>query len=316
MSMIQDFRKRFFERRSEGSARQTVYDFSSNSSSYFAVMWDRPQTIGVDGERHIVYPTYLLKDRSPSGVSGRDFVSPSCKAGDFGPLVESADCLRENGWGDASCVVFKGASVSGVAFIGDNTVVKNGANVGGFSYVRDCDISGNARVSDSYVESSRIGGNSYVSLSYVDSSHIEGNSYVLQARCSQSSMFDNSKCESSEMTDVTLWGNSEVKNHSEIKNHVTLYGSSMVDGSKVEGVSELRDVDVRNGSEIIKSQIAGGKFLNSYVYKTLLNVTGGRTYNRQTFINGEIQAPKGMKTDTKTVASDDYDSKFEPLIFD
>ena len=314
MSIIQDFRKRLQEHRANNPDNQTTRNFSSESNSYFAVMWDHPQTVNVDGVQHTVYPTYLLRDRNPSGVSGREFVSPACKAGDFGPFVESADCLKDNGWGGASCIVLRGASVSGADFIGYDTVMKDGASVGGFSYLRECELSGNVRISDSYAESSQFGGNVSVEQSCVSSSHLEGNARVSQSQCSGCSLFDNSKCENSDMKNTTLFDTSEVRNHSNVVSNTKMYGSSVIDGSKVES-SELRDVDVRNGSQIIKSQIAGGKFLNSYVYKTLLNATDGKVYNRQSVIVGE-QSPKGMQTDVKAVESNDYDSRYKPLTFD
>lgn len=330
MSMIQDFRKRLREHYANNPDNQTTRNFSPKSDSYFVVMWNHPHVVNVDGAQHTVYPTYLLRDRNPSGVSDREFVSPACKAGDFGPLVESADCLKDNGWGDTSCIVLRGASVSGAAFIGDNTVMKDGASVGGFSYLRECELSGNARISDSYAESSQFGdsasverscvsssrleGNARVSESECSGSHLEWNAHMSQSQCSGCSLFDNSKCENSEMENTTLFGASEVRNHSKVVSNTKMYGSSVIDGSKVEN-SELRDVDVQNGSQIIKSQIAGGKFLNSYVYKTFLNATDGKVYNRQSVVVGE-QSPKGMQTDVKAVESNGYDSRYEPLTFD
>ena len=314
MSMIQDFRKRLHQHRANNPDNQTTRNFSPESYSHFAVMWDHPQVVSVDGVQRTVYPTYLLRDRNSSGVSGREFVSPACKAGDFGPLVESADCLKDNGWGDASCIVLRGASVSGAAFIGDNTVMKDNASVGGFSYLRECELSDNARVSDSYVESSQLKDNSFAECSCVLASHLEGNALVSQSECSECTLFDNSKCEDAEMKGATLFDDSEVRNHSKIEKNVKLYGKSVIDDSKVEN-SELRDVSAQNGSEIIKSQMAGGKFLNSYVYKTLLNATDGQVYNRQIITVGE-QSPKGMQTDVKSVESNGYDPRYEPLIFD
>lgn len=328
MSMIQDFRKRLREHRANNPDKQTTRNFSPESHSYFAVMWNHPQVVNVDGVPHTVYPTYLLRDRNSSGVSDRGFTSPACKAGDFGPLVECPDCLKDNGWGDTSCIVLRDAYVSGAAFIGDNTVIKTGASVGGFSYLRECELSGNARISDSFAVSSQFGDNASVERSFVSSchlegnarmsesecsgSHLEGNAYISQSQCSACSLFDNSKCENSKMRNTTLFDASEVRNHSKVVSNTKMYGSSVIDGSNVEN-SELRDVDVQNGSEIIQSQIAGGKFLNSYVYKTLLNATG-KVYNRQSVIVGE-QSPKGMQTDVKAVESNDYDSRYEPLTF-
>ena len=300
MSAIQDFRQMLKQRKAR--SKQAVQE---RPDFYYEVFWDNPQTVEISGQQYTVYPTRLRIDRQPmqnAAMRSRGVLTPVCQAGSMGPMISRGARLN-GGWGTPDCAVLDNAELSEASFIAEGTILKGHARVGGFSYLRNSVVENDARVSDSYLRDSHISDEAQVERSYG----------------SALSMFDSSSCRDSEVAKSTLWDFSEVKDHAQVvggtNGESKLTGHTSISKSMVE-TSELRDVDVSEGSRIIKSGAVGVHIIESEFYKTMLGSGDyGQTFRRQTVINGEKQSPRGMNID---VPSEDtsYDDRYETLHFD
>lgn len=223
-----------------------------------------------NGRRY--WSTYFTKEVRPISnkvMRGFGLLTPIFREGDRGPNFENPNDIHSGVVGDYTTYVQHGAIAGKGVCLLDNTVLKPGANVQGFTCIKSSEIQG------------------YVCDSYLKDSHVEGGS-VINTYGDGMTVFDNAQCNDCIATrDVQFYDNSHAENSR--LHQAKLTGESNVTDCKISQ-SLVRDVKAAN-SEIRKSGICGGDINDTTIYKTTIGNLYGVKLNHKRIVEGKEISP-------------------------
>ena len=274
------------------SRRQTEMDMSQ---SYCYTDFQQPRPYVYNNKQYVIYPIFATRRLSP--MSNRNLLKMGSQSPELVP-VEAGSTIgwrTENGqisngaYGNINTVILDGGSLSYGSYGGDSIIE---GQVEGFSAVVNGHVGCNAKVLDG---------------SAVVNSYVDGNSCVERSCVQSSTLTEDANVQDSFVADSFIGGKSRVI-ASEVLDHSSIDGNSLVSDDSVCERASLNNSTVRRHSRALHSELPGcyldhskvahshGRDVNFYdctnVERTLL--TFGQTLRRQTVVKGAFQPPQQL----------------------